>query len=1202
LALTCSIVHAQVTNGALSGVVADASGSVVPGAKVVITNEASKITRESVSNDSGYFKVVALPPGTYKVRITAKDFEAWQITGIVLNQGEDRTLAKVALKIGALTETVEVVADATSVPIDTSESRQVLETGVFSQMNTQGRNAMELIKIMPGMAINNGLGNSPAFDPNTTSQGNGPIGKYAVGGAPPNGGVGLSSDGAAIVDIGSSNTQVSNVNGEQTAELTIIDGSFGAEYAKGPVNIQAISKSGASSFHGSAYAYARAGTYNAEESQLKVNDVKKPNDHQWYPGFTIGGPVVIPGIKFNHNHDKLFFFAGYEYMMQHPAGQYRESDVPTDDMLKGDFSGAGALSGLSSTVPCATSLMNGWQYSPSYSFCSQQTANGNTSGNGVFKNFSSLTDANGLAYITMMRKLNIKPNQNPALHNNYNYGYLDAPITDRWDGKLKIDYNINENTKLSGSYSEQHEGDNFAYGNMYWWPGGAVPFGAAKASSISRTANISLTKVFSPTLTSDFTFAMSYFTLPNKPNNPADISPSAAGLNLDVPYSLSDAGLLPQLPNILSWSCNTTGQTYGCFPQLYSYAYEKKFGNAAGSTKKVPSLAENISKTWKTHTFKTGFYWEEANQTQSDLITDAQGEYQFDQWTSLTTGNPLADLLFGNVNSFSQTQGEPLTYMKRFNWSFFATDSWKVGKFTFNYGARFEHDGQWFADDGQGLGVWSDAAYDNNPSTASSTSGVIWHGNTSSVPLSGWKSKLLDVSPRASVAYDLFGNGKTVVRGGFGTYHWQVSIGDVNGSYLDPIGIGTASKSGFSGLDQVSTITGVPGSLAGGKINVLQRGDNKTPYTNNWNVIVSQAAPWKSTLELQYQGSHTENSVISNNNNSSTSLDNYNKIPIGTLLSSQQCINNSAYCGSKVSDSNYYSSPTPLDEQFYRPYADYQYVSIAHHGSYSNYNAFVAQWQKQSGPVNWIVNYTFAKVLGILDGNTENGNGSGATVDPFDLHKNYGVLAYDRTHIFNATYIIHTPTLVKNNILAGAVVNGWEISGITQVQSGAPLETNTNNLNFSAPISISDVVGTPDQILRPILTCNPKKNLHSGQYFNPSCFGLPTVGTAATSNSAAVLGVNGPVQWPYIKGPKYVSSDLAAFKNFKFRSSQNIQFRASAFNFLNHKLKQFGTGDDTQLKMKYDTNNNITLPENFTGKPLGIVGRRVMEFALKYEF
>jgi hypothetical protein len=243
----------------------------------------------------------------------------------VLNQGEDRTLAKVALKIGALTETVEVVADATSVPIDTSESRQVLETGVFSQMNTQGRNAMELIKIMPGMAINNGLGNSPAFDPNTTSQGNGPIGKYAVGGAPPNGGVGLSSDGAAIVDIGSSNTQVSNVNGEQTAELTIIDGSFGAEYAKGPVNIQAISKSGASSFHGSAYAYARAGTYNAEESQLKVNDVKKPNDHQWYPGFTIGGPVVIPGIKFNHNHDKLFFFAGYEYMMQHPAAPERSA-------------------------------------------------------------------------------------------------------------------------------------------------------------------------------------------------------------------------------------------------------------------------------------------------------------------------------------------------------------------------------------------------------------------------------------------------------------------------------------------------------------------------------------------------------------------------------------------------------------------------------------------------------------------------------------------------------------------------------------------------------------------------------------------------------------------------------------------------------------------------------------------------------------
>jgi hypothetical protein len=1201
MCLLPAIGRAQVTNGALSGIVTDANGAVIPNAKVVMKNEASGITRDTVSNESGFFKIVALPPGTYTVRITAKNFEAWQMKGVVFNQGEDRMLPKISLRIGAITETVEVTSDATAVPIDTSESRQVLENGVFSQMNTQSRNAMELIKMMPGMAMNKGLSNSQ-WGTDVTSSGSGPIGAYSVGGAPPSGGVGLTSDGAAIVDIGSSNTQVANLNQEQTAELSIVNGSFGAEYAKGPVSIQAISKSGGSSFHGSAYTFTRAGSFNAEDSDLKVNAVNKPNDHFWFPGFTIGGPVVIPGTKLNRNRDKLFFFVGYEYMLQHPAGTYRQSVVPTDAMLTGDFSGVAGLAGDAANIPCTTASSTQWWYSG----CAAEIAAGETSGDGIYNNFGSRADTNGMAYVTMMRNMGIKPNQDPALHTNYNYGYLDSTPTNRWDGKVKIDYNINDSTKLSGVYSLQHEGQTYPFGNMYWWPGGGVPYpGGGKASIISRTMNVSLTKVITPTLTNDFTFAQSYFTLPNKPTDPDAMSQTGAGLDLSVPFSLSDEGLLPQMPNIYSWDCNTTGQKYGCFPQIYAYSYEKNFqGGAAGNIKKVPSITDNLSKTWKTHTFKAGFYWEEANQTQSDLIVDAPGGFEFDPWSSVASGNSLADLILGNVDSFSQTAGAPLEYTKRFNWSFFATDSWKVKRLTLNYGARFDHNGQWYADNGSGLSVWSDDDYVNDPTTASTHSGVIWHAIDKSVPLSGWKSKMLDVAPRVGASYDVFGDGKTVVRGGFGMYHWQVSIGDASGSYLNAMGIGTASKGGFTGMSKVSTITGVVGSLAGGKVNVLMKGDELTPYTNNWNVIVSQAMPWKSTLELQYQGSHTDDAVISNNNNSNNSLANYNKVPLGTLLSSDECIANASYCGSGVNDTNYYSSPTAGVLQYYRPYKDYLYVSKVSHGSYSNYNAFVAQWQRQSGQVNWILNYTFGKVLGILDGNTQNGNGSGSTVDTFDLKNNYGVLAYDHTQIFNATYIFHTPKLVHNNALAGGVVNGWEISGITQMQSGAPLQANTNNFNYSTSVSIQDVLGTSDQNIRPRLTCNLKKGLTNGQYFNPSCFALPLKGTAATSSTAAVMGTNGPAQWPYIKGPMFFSSDLAIFKNFKFRGNQNIQFRVSSFNFLNHKLKEFGKGDDQKLTMTADDtkSSGFTLPDGFNGKPSGITGRRVMEFALKYEF
>jgi hypothetical protein len=213
-------------------------------------------------------------------------------------------------------------------------------------------------------------------------------------------------------------------------------------------------------------------------------------------------------------------------------------------------------------------------------------------------------------------------------------------------------------------------------------------------------------------------------------------------------------------------------------------------------------------------------------------------------------------------------------------------------------------------------------------------------------------------------------------------------------------------------------------------------------------------------------------------------------------------------------------------------------------------------------------------------------------------------LAYDRTHIFNASYVYHLPDFVHSNVIAKGIVNGWELSGITQVQSGAPLQPNTYSFHINMPVSISAIWGTPDATAMPILTCNPKSGLKSGQYFNPSCFGLPTAGTAATASSTYTLGTNGPSQWPYIKGPAYVNSDLGIYKNFRVSGRQNVQFRMQAFNFLNHKLKQFGTGNDTQLTMKATTANSagFTLLDGFTGKPLGISGRRVMEFSLKYDF
>jgi hypothetical protein len=266
-------------------------------------------------------------------------------------------------------------------------------------------------------------------------------------------------------------------------------------------------------------------------------------------------------------------------------------------------------------------------------------------------------------------------------------------------------------------------------------------------------------------------------------------------------------------------------------------------------------------------------------------------------------------------------------------------------------------------------------------------------------------------------------------------------------------------------------------------------------------------------------------------------------------------------------------------------------MTLVSHGSYQNYNALMASWNKKAGPVVLMLNYTFGKVLGIRDGQSDNGATNGTAADPWSLRDNYGVLPYDHSGIFNAAYVVHVPFRVRGNRLLRGMANGWAISGITMRQSGAPIQPNTNaNLNLVTTGGLNSQMwlGTDSEEILPVLTCDPHSNLKPGQYFNPNCFALSPQGT------------NGPAVWPYIKGPAYVNSDLSVEKEFHVRDHP-LEFRISSFNFLNHPLPQF-TGADTELKFAAavaGTTNSNTLT---TGYPLYTVGERLVLLTIKYRF
>jgi hypothetical protein len=256
------------------------------------------------------------------------------------------------------------------------------------------------------------------------------------------------------------------------------------------------------------------------------------------------------------------------------------------------------------------------------------------------------------------------------------------------------------------------------------------------------------------------------------------------------------------------------------------------------------------------------------------------------------------------------------------------------------------------------------------------------------------------------------------------------------------------------------------------------------------------------------------------------------------------------------------------------------------------------------------------------------------TNDPFNLSANYGPTASDRRNLFNAAYSIDLGTLVHSNHLVDGLANGWQLSGITQLESGANLTYGGNisnatpNLNYNftlscqataaetaagvkcssagaiIPGSISttnpngiainnqSILGTSSQTLNPLVTCNPTGHSGAHNFVNANCFAVPTV-----------VGQNGPTLIPVSYGPAFFDSDLSIFKNFAIRESMKLQIRAMAYNFLNHPLYSFPSGSPLTLQFVQDPVSETFSQVNSTfGTTTQKQGARVIEFGAKFYF
>jgi hypothetical protein len=855
LALSFTIAQAQQLTATLSGTAADQTDAHIAGAVVKVTNDATGDARDTKADSSGFFSVTALIPGTYTVTISAKGFASWKETGILLNQGDSRTLPNIHLKVGGEATAVTVISGADAeVPIDNAEISATLNNELVDSATLTGRNAAELIKMMPGVTFNNAGGAGSGYNSQTTGTNNGPAGSFSSNGAQPYGSTAVILDGANLIDPGNAGTQVANINQDMTDSVKYLSASYGAEYAKGPAILQAFSKSGGQKYHGEGYLYARntgLGYANDWFNKEQGNSIYPQSFY--YVGGNVGGPIAFKG--FNRNKDKLFFWVGYEKMIQHPYNSPVEMNVPTADQLKGDFNNVGIPSQVTNVYPgayvhpCDTD--DGWQgCNPTTSPWGNYDAHAaNTpEPNNPVPNVSGYFDPNGM----ILNGFNPAANQTPNAGNGWNnYYYSPSTPVDRWEATGKVTYAFNDNNKLWGSYTYQTEGDSHPLA-IWWAPEWTVPYPAKPSGK--ETAKVYLanfTHVFNASTTNEFVFSYANFVNDNTLANPDTVSRAKLGFPAQ---SLFGASKTDQMPN-------STGGWDSGLTELNEYDFNSGiYGkNSFGKTSKSPAISDTFTKIVKTHSIKAGFYWDTQENLQANG-SDINGNYDFETWGSSSTYDLTLDRMMGRVQNYDEYSSDVVPDITQHEWSLWAQDSWKTTrKLTLNLGLRADHEGQWYDKIG-GVQVWNPATYDNGPNPAANT-GLQWNKTNSAIPSSGWKSQLFLYNPRLGAAYDVFGTGKTVVRGGFGTYRYQVSSNDASGAMGGPLGSydyatsGTAGYNGFygygvangsvcsgikdglnancTGQHAFTVPTGLNQTGASG-IKADKMGDHLVPYADTW--------------------------------------------------------------------------------------------------------------------------------------------------------------------------------------------------------------------------------------------------------------------------------------------------------------------------------------------------------------------------------
>ncbi len=1129
-------VQALAQEATIVGTVTDPTGASVPNATILITNTDTGVARNIPSNSDGQYVVPDLQIGHYVVHVSATGFKAAEQKGVTLNVG-DRTRLDFKLQVGSTQETVTVEANAVTVQTDSGEVSNVIDGQQVTQLATNGRSLYELFALAPGASSiqTSRVGFTPVSADSNVS----------INGQRAGHNLQLIDGGENLDRGGSSGSVMPSL--DSIAEFRNMTSNYSAEYGlASAATITTVIKSGTKQFHAQAWELFRNDALDARNYFNPAPQQVAELRYNIY-GFNLGGKV--PGM----NNHPTFFFYNQEWRKEIDGGLLNvntplASEYPGANgaVLPTTYNGKASIATdpALSVVPASIQFAN----------CPGGVAPAGVVPGSPFPNNtipSCMISANATALLTAGGPYGgIFPQPNNGA---FFQGGNNSPTSLR-EEIARVDHQFSSKVSVFGHWISEQISQ--TYGTTQW-SGDNVPSIADVFGNPSYSAVVHATYVISPTLLNETAFNYNGNRIHIIPNN---LVSAPSGFTFNRLFTGPNADT--RIPSI-----NLSGVTGSNYTANWT-----PWNNKADDYQ----FRDDLSWTRGAHQFKFGFSWA-LYKKQQDAFANTEGNFGFNGFYS---GYDYADFLLGYAQSYSEDGNKITGQWNNISPAVYAQDNWRVNsRLTLNLGLRWDGIPHTYEANQQSSNFYPNlynpanaATFDSNghicsansvpacpggPSPALFTSpnpqlggyqfylNGIGTGGVNGIPKGLVNNSWNNWGPRLGFAYDLTGQGKTVIRGGFGMMYERIQGNDMYNGAVNPPGDPNPTLNGVS-LQNPGLNISTGNVITAAALPVLPLGvtgiaeNYKPPVSYQYSAGVQQAIGSHAVLNVSYVGSQGRHENY------------YQAINLPPLADLPGMVKAGSLNNQDVT------------------YLGFGGVRLAYNEGNAKYNSLQTSLNGTvHRDLHLQVSYTLAKAQ---DSTTSNGSGgdlNNATNPYVGSAYDFGPSQFDRRNIFFTNFVFDIPLFRDNGSrLVKSTVGGWQFSAIITEETGAPI-----NIGMTGTTA-SSIIGNTG--MRPNLTGSVSYPKTVNAWFNTSAFSAPA---CTLGGSGADCYGNAP--FDAVRGPGRNNFDLSLKKNFAFTERFKLEFRADAFNAWNHTQfkgdannggigNNFGAGNFGQVTSAFD--------------------------------